>query len=106
MLKVKSETGFAIQGTGRRFDFKQGEIVAYEIFEKEFKSKEEGQVILKGLLGEKDLEEIPEGTKAAQEADKGNDGDTDKPLTAKEKKEKEKAEKEAAKKAAQEAEGK
>lgn len=62
MLKVKAEK-FSIQGTGSVFDFKQGQIVAYEIFEKEFPDNGSGQVILKGLLKEGILEEVPENRK-------------------------------------------
>ncbi|WP_438979974.1 hypothetical protein [Polynucleobacter sp.] len=62
MLKVKDER-FSIQGTGQVFSFKKGDIVAYEIFDKEFPANGSGQVILKGLLSEGILEEIPENRK-------------------------------------------
>lgn len=62
MLKVKAEQ-FSIQGTGRVFNFKQGEIVADEIFVKEFPANGSGKIILAGLLKEKILEEVADKKK-------------------------------------------
>ena len=54
MLRVKQEK-FSIQGTGEAHFYKQGDIVADEIFVKEF-PKDSGVKILNGLLADGVLE--------------------------------------------------